>query len=149
MAIKINSRNLNKRRKINLLKTGRIARMVLRGLGAKEAELNIIFCSNQKIRAFNRQYLGIDASTDVIAFPPDKRMRIPGITRRFLGDIAISSDKAAENSARYGTTKGVETALYIIHGILHLSGYRDGTKAEKNIIRKKENEILRKIAKIL
>ena len=141
MTIKINSENRNRKRRIDLSKTEKVAKTVLRMLGKDGVELDIVFFSNQKIRALNRAYLGVDAATDVIAFASEED--------KFLGDIAISSDRAAQNARIYGVTFGEEIALCLIHGILHLAGYEDTTGKSRKIMREKENELLQKIRKFL
>ncbi len=154
MAIRINSENKNRKRKVDLEKIGEIAIVALKALSKNNTEVNIVFVSNQKIRAINRRYLGIDAATDVIAFPPGeemqgKRKKEKGKSMGFLGDVAISSDKAYQNAKIYGATFTEEVALYVIHGILHLSGYKDATKNEQARMRRKESEFLQKIRKYL
>jgi len=147
MTAKINSENRNKKRKIDLSKINRIAKAALREIGRSGAEVNIVFISNRKIRALNRAYFGIDSSTDVISFPAgeDEYARGAFKNKDFLGDIAISSDKAAQNARAYKTAFGEEIALYVIHGILHLAGFRDGTKKERSRMREKEDEIFQKV----
>ena len=142
MTIRVNSENRNRNRKIDLSKTDRVARKALKEMGRKDAEVNIIFLSSQKIRVLNRTYFGRDRATDVIAFPAGER-------GKFLGDIAISSDRAAVNSRIYGVPAMEEAALYVIHGILHLLGYEDATEKGRARIRKKENELLQKTKKLL
>jgi probable rRNA maturation factor len=137
MTIKINCENRNSKRRIDLGKIKKAAGKVLRLLKKKDSELNIVFLSNQKIRAINRRYLGKDISTDVIAFPGD-------IARRFLGDIAVSTDKAAQNAKKYGNSFIEEVALYVIHGILHLTGYDDRGKKDTKAMRRKEDELFQK-----
>ena len=106
-----------------------------------------MFISTQKIRALNRKYLNIDTSTDVIAFGEGDE-NIPGEKKsNFLGDIAISTDKAKQNSKVYSTSFTEEVLLYVIHGVLHLVGYDDTTKAKREIMRGKENELLQGIRK--
>jgi len=153
MTVKINSGNQNKKRRINLSKTEKAAEAALKALGRDNIELNIMFLSNQKIRALNRAYLHTDKATDVIAFPPGdgtgKGKRKGEKGRFFLGDIAISSDKAAGNARAYGMTFMEEIVLYVIHGTLHLMGYRDATEKSRNAMRKKENEVLQKVRRYL
>jgi probable rRNA maturation factor len=103
--------------------------------------------SNQKIRAVNRKYLNKDRATDVISFEYDRRKYYNPGMRRFLGDVIVSTDKAFQNSNKYGTTFFEETALYIIHGILHLAGYDDVSRIERSVMRRKEDALLRKIRK--
>ena len=142
MTIRINCENRNSKRRIDLAKMKKVAGKALRTLKKGDAELNIVFFSSQKIRAMNRRYLGKDASTDVIAFQSEGR-------QRFLGDIAISTDKAARNAKEYGTTFAQETALYVIHGILHLAGYDDLRKKDSRVMRRIENELFQKAKRIL
>ena len=92
MAIKVETENLNKR-KIDIALVNKTAEIVLKNAGYKNIAVDIIFINNHKIRVLNRKYLGIDSATDVIAFPACQGMDEIGDTR-FLGDIAISSDKA-------------------------------------------------------
>ena len=69
MRITVNCENRNRRRKVDLSKAKKVAETVLKTFGKKDAVVNIVFISNQKIRALNRMYLGKDSSTDVLAFP--------------------------------------------------------------------------------
>lgn len=150
MTIKVNCENRNSKRKVDLVKIEKIAREIFRQLKRDNVELNIVFFSNQKIRAINRRFLRRDSATDVIAFPSGedtgRRKKGSGL---FLGDIAISSDKAARNAGEYGTSFMEETALYVIHGILHLVGYDHRMKKDSTIMRRKENGIFQKIKKTL
>jgi rRNA maturation RNase YbeY len=54
------------------------------------------------------------------------------------GDIFISIDRAKENSKEYRVTLSNEIRRLIIHGVLHLMGYKDKTPAEKALMREKE-----------
>ena len=147
MVVKIETENLNKR-KIDVALVNKMAEIVLKKAGYKNIALDIIFINNHKIRVLNRKYLGIDTATDVIAFPACQGMDEIGDTR-FLGDIAISSDKAWQNSEVYGVTFVEEILRYVIHGILHLLGYEDNNEKNRKKMVKKENEFLEKIKKKL
>jgi len=143
MAARINSENRNPKKKIDLLKADRVARTALRRIGNKECEINLIFVSSQRIRSLNSRYFGRDRATDVIAFPAgDDPLRKKGKSRKFLGEVVISSDRAAVNSRIYGFSFMEEVALCVIHGILHLAGYEDSTDKGRSSMRKKENDIL-------
>ena len=149
MAIKVNSENLNRKRKIDLSKIEKAAKAALKLLRKKNAEVNIIFLSSQKIRVFNRAYLNKDAATDVIAFPGEgyygPELIGKAHSKYFLGDIAISSDKAFCNAKIYGLTFTEEIVLYVIHGILHITGYEDITKKGREKMRRKEDELFKRI----
>lgn len=133
--------NRNVKRTLDLSKIKKAAGKTLAYLGKRGFGLNIVFVSNQKIRALNRKYLARDNATDVIAFREEdiRAAGRPGFG--FLGDIAISSDKAAQNAVVYGMSFEDEIVLYVIHGILHLAGREDRTKIGKKRMRKEENEI--------
>jgi len=162
MSVKINSENRNRKRKIDLSKMERAAQIAVKALGKDNVEVNIVFLSSQEIRVLNRTYLGADAATDVIAFPLERGTG-PGDGRpmewtgkgglqagySFLGDIAISTDRAARNAGDYGTTFDEETARYVVHGALHLMGYEDTARKDRAVMREKEDEILREVRKTL
>ncbi|MFH1665468.1 MAG: rRNA maturation RNase YbeY [Candidatus Omnitrophota bacterium] len=127
----------------------KIAEAVLRKLKRNNAEIDLIFLSSQKIRALNRVYFDSDTATDVIAFPSggEAGEAFHAAARRaggrfFLGEITISSDRAAVNARVYGTSFMEEITLYVIHGILHLLGYEDITEEGRKRMRRKENEFL-------
>lgn len=151
---KINCENKNSKRPIDLSKIERVAGAALRRLNRKKAEVNIVFVSNQKIRAMNRRYRGTDKSTDVLAFPPREwpppRWPLPRCEQSgFLGDIVVSSDEARKNAKEYDTSFVEEAALYVIHGILHLTGHEDRTEKGRVSMQRLENELIRKIRKFL
>ncbi len=148
MAIRIYSENRNKRKRIDLARVNRIARIVLEEeLRKKDVEINIIFLSSQKIRILNKLYLGKNEATDVIAFPRGKRYPVISAGADgagFLGDIAISSDRAARNAKVFGQSYNDEVELCVIHGVLHLLGYSDTQKKDRSIMRRRQDEFFAK-----
>jgi probable rRNA maturation factor len=120
----------------------KIAQKVLSYLGKQNYDISLLFCNNQVIQEVNRQYLKSNRATDVIAFNlADK------FDKQYLGEIIISVEMAAKNSIIYKTTIKEEIKLYMIHGILHLLGYRDYSKVEQKQMQVKENEILKYLEK--
>ncbi len=107
------------------------ASRVLGELGSRKRSINILFLDDNGIRRLNRKFKNRRAATDVLAFE--------------TGDIAISVDTAGKNAKRFGTGISDELKLYIIHGILHLSGYDDTLSGDRKKMRKKEKELLDKI----
>jgi probable rRNA maturation factor len=146
MPARINIENRNPEKRINRSEVERAAFIALKKVGVPQGGINIIFVTDRKIRALNKKYLGLDRATDVIAFPGEDHEgdRFPRgkAARNFLGDIAISSDRAEKNAAFYGATFTEELLRYVIHGILHLAGYKDASRREKRTMREKEDEIL-------
>ena len=80
----------------------------------------------------NRAYLGHDTFTDIITFDYSDRDLISG-------DIFISIDRVRENAPINNDPFENELSRVIIHGILHLLGYKDKGKKEKEIMREKED----------
>jgi probable rRNA maturation factor len=73
-----------------------------------------LLTSDSGIRRLNRKFRGKDEPTDVLSFPaarPD-----------FLGDIAISTDRAAEQAREQGHSLDAEIRVLLLHGLLHLTG---------------------------
>ena len=99
---------------------------------SKKIELEIIFLDDKEIKALNKKYKKEDHPTDVLSFDLDA-----------AGEIFISLDRALENSRIFGTKFEDEVALYVIHGILHLSGYDDETPRDKRRMSEKQDEILK------
>jgi rRNA maturation RNase YbeY len=101
----------------------------------KLGSITVIFTSNQKILDINRKYLGHSYYTDVITFSEAHKDTISG-------ELYISLDQVKINSKKYGSSYGNEVLRVIIHGILHLIGYKDGTEMEKSVMRDKEDHYL-------
>lgn len=104
--------------------------------------INIVFCSDEYIRDYNRQFLNHDYETDIITFHDIDE---DGNTE---GELLISADTVEFNSVRFKTDIDDEYSRVIIHGVLHLCGYGDKTPSEKSIMTKKENFYLKRLKKI-
>jgi probable rRNA maturation factor len=74
-----------------------------------------LFTDDRELRRLNRQFLGKDQPTDVLSFPE------PG-PDGFLGEIAISVERAAEQARRLGHSLAEELKILMLHGLLHLTG---------------------------
>jgi probable rRNA maturation factor len=98
----------------------------------KCGEISFIFTNNDKILEINRQYLQHDYFTDIITFNYNQDKIVSG-------DIYISVDTVMSNSSFYNVTFESELHRVIIHGILHLVGFNDKTKAEQAEMSKNED----------
>src|SRR5205823_3325871 len=85
----------------------------------------------------NHRYLNHDWPTDVLSFLLEQR------ESHLEGEVIISADTAAAVAAEIGTTAENEQLLYIVHGMLHLVGYRDKSAAEVQEMRAAEARYLR------
>ncbi len=95
-------------------------------------DINYIFCSDNYILETNRNFLSHDYTTDIITFDYSKR-------RSLSGDILISIPTVSFNAERFGVTFFNELLRVMIHGVLHLLGYKDSTDQEKEEMRRAED----------
>lgn len=104
-------------------------------------QLNFVFCSDAFLLSMNKQYLQHDTYTDIITFDyssEDKALPVSG-------DIYISIDRVKENAVKFTKTFENELHRVIIHGTLHLLGYKDKTKAAKEEMRRQEDGCLKEL----
>jgi probable rRNA maturation factor len=98
--------------------------------------ISFIFCSDEYLLDVNRKYLDHDYFTDIITFDDVEGNVING-------DIFISIDRVLENSDKFQTSFDNEVHRIIIHGVLHLLGYKDKAKKDKLLMTKKEDLYLK------
>lgn len=99
-------------------------------------EVNYIFCSDKCLLELNQDFLNHDTLTDIITFDNS-------LSKKALeGEIYISIDRIRENAKTLKTSFDEELHRVIIHGVLHLLGYKDKKPAEKALMRKKEEACL-------
>ena len=98
--------------------------------------LNIVFCDEQFLLDINKRFLGHHYHTDIITF--DYGTTGKGVE----GELYISVDAVKLNALHFKVSVQLEFLRVIFHGILHLCGYSDKTKQEKNIMRGRENHYL-------
>jgi rRNA maturation RNase YbeY len=106
--------------------------------GFKLKELNYIFCSDSYLLQINQQYLDHDTYTDIVTFDNSD------IAKTIIGDIFISIDRISENATKFGVSEVDELHRVIIHGALHLLGYKDKSPADKKKMTLKEDFYLNK-----
>ncbi|MFD2999849.1 rRNA maturation RNase YbeY [Pontibacter toksunensis] len=100
------------------------------------SNLTYVFCSDDYLHQMNVEYLDHDTLTDIITF---NNADEEGIIE---GDIFISVDRVRDNSETLGTSFEDELHRVIIHGALHLLGFRDKSKEEERLMRKQEDSSL-------
>lgn len=97
--------------------------------------LSFNFCSDKYLLKMNREYLNHNYYTDIITFDLTENKIISG-------DIYISTDRVKENALEYQTSVKDELHRVMIHGVLHLCGYKDKTKKDAATMRKMEAKYL-------
>jgi rRNA maturation RNase YbeY len=104
-------------------------------------EINYIFCSDDYLLEINKKYLQHDTLTDIITF--DYTADTGGA--KISGDIFISIDRVKENAEKFAVIFETELHRVMIHGVLHLLGYKDKNKTDKAAMRKAEDFWLKKL----
>jgi probable rRNA maturation factor len=99
-------------------------------------DISVIFCSDEYLLKINEQYLGHNYYTDIVTFDYVEKSVISG-------DLFISVDRVAENAEKYGNSFIEELHRVLIHGVLHLVGYKDNTTEEQSLMRDKEDFYLK------
>lgn len=96
-------------------------------------EINYTFCNDEYLHKINVEYLDHDTLTDIITFDNS-------IGTMIYSDIVISVERVADNAKDFKVSFEEELKRVIIHGVLHLCGYKDKSEAEAVLMRQKENE---------
>ena len=115
------------------------ARAVLRDSGVASAAISVAVVDDPTIHELNRRYLQHDWPTDVLSFVLEEE------DGRLEGEVIVSADTAAAAAAEIGWPAAAEQLLYVIHGTLHLVGYRDKMPAEAEQMRAAEAKYLRQL----
>ena len=104
--------------------------------GFKLKSIAFVFCSDPYLNQINVQYLDHDTYTDIITFDNSEE------DDEVEGDIFISVERIKENSQNLKQSFQEEVHRVMIHGVLHLLGYKDKTKNERSEMRSKEDRCL-------
>ena len=105
-----------------------------------DVDLSIVLADDARLHELNRDYLGVDAPTDVLSFPASETD--PETDSRYIGDIIISVPYAAKGAAKAGHPLEAELQLLVVHGVLHLLGHDHAKPREKAKMWKAQAEIL-------
>jgi rRNA maturation RNase YbeY len=106
--------------------------------GKRMGELNYVFCSDQYLLEMNQQYLNHNTLTDIITFDQSDD------AKKVEGDIYISYERVIENGK---ILQSETTELYrvIVHGLLHLLGFKDKKEEEQKLMRSKEDYYIKQL----
>jgi probable rRNA maturation factor len=112
-------RNLQRRVAIDSRRLRKFLAAVAPAAGAPSGSVTVALVSDERMRAFNRDFRGFDKPTDVLSFRETSRGRRTG----YLGDIVISVETARRQARRRGSSLRQELEVLTLHGFLHLLGY--------------------------
>ena len=131
----------------NRQRTRRVDTQALRALAVAvlgdldlDAEVGIHLVSAREMAEVNWDFLRHEGSTDVITFDHGST------AERLHGELFISVADAVAQAEEFGTTWDEELARYVIHGLLHLRGYDDLEPAQRRVMKRLENRLVRKFA---
>ena len=108
---------------------------VIRKEGKIPGDISYIFCDDAYMIEQNNTFLNHDTYTDIITFDEC-------VGEIVSGSILISADQVKENASKFGKTFENELSRVVVHGTLHLCGYKDKTEEEAKTMRQKEDESL-------
>jgi probable rRNA maturation factor len=108
----------------------------------RRVELTIVVTGNAQLRALNRAFRQVDASTDVLSFSADDQ---PGPASGYLGDVVISYPQAKAQARSDGHPAEAELQLLVVHGVLHLLGHDHYDEAEKKVMWRAQAAVLKKL----
>ena len=115
--------------------------------------ITITLTNPEYIRNINKQYRGIDKATDVLSFPMfekdelDRKIEAKDfLPEDVLGDIIISIPRVEKQAEEYGHSFERELSYMLVHGFYHLMGYDHIEEQDKELMREKEEKVLKSLA---
>ena len=109
--------------------------IVLKDSSYDAISLNIIFSDDSNLNRLKLEYFNEDVLTDVLAFPSQNDTKLEA-------EIYISYDRAISSSKEFNVSLNSELIRLIVHGILHLLGYRDNNDELKKVMFDKQESIV-------
>lgn len=112
-----------------------------------QMSLTIVFQEDELLHRMNKQFLEIDAPTDVLSFPAE--YKDPDTQESYLGDILISVPRAIEQASEENHSVEEELQMLVVHGVLHLLGYDHMEEFDKERMQEAQSTILRRLGNYL
>lgn len=109
----------------------------------QNVEVSVSFVGDDEIRDLNREYRGVDKSTDVLSFPMDDEFIIDN---RILGDVIINTRRVMEQAEELGHSNERELSYLSVHSILHLLGYDHMEDEDKKEMREREKLAMKELS---
>ena len=108
-----------------------------------DADMTIVLTDDAQLHELNREYLGVDAPTDVLSFPASETD--PETGAQYLGDIVISIPRAMLQAQAGGHPLEAEVQLLVVHGTLHLLGHDQAEAEEKACMWQAQAEVMSRL----
>jgi probable rRNA maturation factor len=116
--------------------------LLVQELSRDDFEIGISIIGEAAMTQMNEGYLRHKGSTDVITFDYTE----PSRPKSLSGEICVCLDEALAQAPRFRMTWQNELVRYIVHGILHLSGYDDKTAAARRKMKREEDRLLQQMS---
>ncbi|MFO8053408.1 MAG: rRNA maturation RNase YbeY [Candidatus Omnitrophota bacterium] len=129
--------NRQKIKNVDIKKVRKYLGKIFSYLMIEPKRASFVLCDNSFIKKLNNKYFNKSIPTDVIAFP-----LADDIEPDYLGEAVVSVEEAVLTSKELKIDWQKELLLYLIHGVLHLVGFRDDTPVERKKIEQKQQEVL-------
>ena len=112
------------------------------GLGDRPVEVHVHFVDESAMEDLNREHMGGEGPTDVLAFPVDNPATVPDGIPVLLGDVVVCPVVAADQASAHAGDFTSEVSLLLVHGVLHLLGHEHGEPEEAETMRSRERDHL-------
>lgn len=132
--------------KFSLARVKKLVKQVIEEEGQTCDEVSIYFVETPIICEMHQTYFDDPSPTDCISFPMDEENEEGDY--RVLGDIFVCPATALEYSQSHPVDPYEETSLYIVHGLLHLMGYRDIEEKDIQLMRQAEQRHMQKLKEL-
>jgi len=108
-----------------------------------DADITIVLTDDAQLHELNKEFLGVDAPTDVLSFPASESD--PETGTPYLGDILISIPRAVQQAQAAGHSVEAEVQLLVVHGTLHLMGHDHAEAEEKTRMWNAQAEVMSRL----
>ena len=114
----------------------------------RDVEISLSYVDEDEMHELNREWRGIDRTTDVLSFECDSAFDedIPEGEPVELGDIILAPEVISAQAPSFGNDPADECRLMLVHGLLHLLGYDHIEDEEAEVMEAREDELLRELA---
>ena len=133
MLIEVNNKTKNK---VNTPLIKKVIKNFFKGYHLQNKEISLAIVTGQTIKKLNQKYLGLNQITDVLTFAGEEQ---------FLGEIILNFAQIKRQAKEFGNNPPRELLFVLVHGLLHLIGYDDKTKAGRKRMNKLTEDFLEKL----
>src|SRR5215207_5774575 len=100
-------------------------------------EITVALVGDARLQSLHRDFMGIDTPTDIMTFPTDESAGEPQ-----GGELAVSVDHAMTQAFGWGLLPSAEIAFLVVHGLLHLIGWRDETDEQRARMLSRQQDLI-------